>query len=411
MDLRKFLKSKLIAFIYSISDSGILRLIFRKHHQELDIIRAQTFDTVEEFINAHSDFLKKIELGHSYSVEHMNYLNSFNELPDSSKPTHLEALNILTNEIGLKSIRLGIRWCDVDFDGKVNIEKYKEVVKYCLENKLSICLNVGPIKVFRWPEVYVPDRIVNAQNIGTDKYEITAESEISKESIIYLEKLFDAFEKEFGREFFDKIKTVQVDNEMFNPFGTKRWYAGFDHLFEIIKSVNKRFKTSKILLSISGGPNEFDILNPDVLRVQKFIKSFIPADLVSRIVIGFNFYYQVPGLPRDRNGNSLDAFSVLKIINGKNILKNIKQWASQNKVDFEVTELQFEPWGEHGDAGLNFRGFQFSLLRLKEIIQLENQPKTVLRLWGTELFAQKFFAGELSEDQEKIVELIQEIDR
>lgn len=392
--------SKIVNWLVS---SNLIKFFLRNYFLQLDETWNRTSVNVESFISQNSEVLKKIEFSHSFSPEQMEWISTIDEFENKNKASSIETVKFFYEKLKIKNIRLGIRWSDVDQNGNINLEKYKSLISFALENNLSICLNIGPIKTFRWPEVYIPQRFLNNFN----KNIIDSNSEISKASLNYLEKLFKQFEIDFGKDFFEKVEVIQPENEMYNPFGPTEWTVSESHMINVIKLIKNYFPKSKILISVSGGPNSKNIFTSDISKAQNLIlkiKNFFDP---KKLIIGINYYYKIPGMPIDKNGMMLDNFSLLKFLRGKSIFKKAFDFSKENGNELEISELQFEHWGEINTPGTSFQEFQFSLLRVLDELNIKDYDnKFVIRLWGSELFAQRILSKSSTNDMQKIMDLI-----
>ncbi|NLE31055.1 hypothetical protein GX618_02145, partial [Candidatus Dojkabacteria bacterium] len=116
-----------------------------------------------------------IVLGTSFSPEYAKSLGCENPL---------KLLKIINKELGIKDIRLGLRWNVVERDKKISLDYYDKYLKYLFKNDCKVCLNIGPIKIFRWPEEHIPRQI----SVKKGEY-ITPDMDIAKYSYQYFEKL------------------------------------------------------------------------------------------------------------------------------------------------------------------------------------------------------------------------------
>lgn len=356
--------------------------LFQKYFELIASTQLKAQETLEK--DKVNEFTKNLNLAISFSPEHLRWLQD-QEKFKNKKITNLEFLDFVTKELHTKNVRLGLRWCNIDQNGQLQLGEYEEIIRYCLNNSVQLTLNIGPIKTFRWPEVFVPDYILDDLNLRDhQKLVITSTQEISKRSGTYIENLFELFKEKFGPNFFDKVYAIQPENELFNPFGERLWTLDQSHILELTKVINKYFPNSKILFSGSGDINESDLANPDILKIQNLIRFLSENTTIkNKFIIGLNYYYLAPGFPKNSRGIILDNFSRLKAINGDDIFLNLKKFAEEFDVEIEITELQFEPWGEFTSPGSSEEEFIFQILRLSQELRLLERLN--IRLWGAEL--------------------------
>jgi hypothetical protein len=162
----------------------------------------------------------------------------------------LDALKLVVNEFHIKDIRLGIRWNRaVDSAGKAHVGYYRRFIDYCIREKANICLNVGPIKTFRWPEQHVPQFVTeNIENIAPKSGIISLQDEIAQEALDYLNDLLEILKREYGKNK-KTFSAIQPENEPFVKFGTYRWTMSDEYLKNVLKLIRGYFPEPDILLN------------------------------------------------------------------------------------------------------------------------------------------------------------------
>ncbi|MBN1915686.1 hypothetical protein JW796_01665 [Candidatus Dojkabacteria bacterium] len=338
-------------------------------------------------------FSPKIKFGCSFSPEQCNDLSCTGE-----QKTHpIDILRYIHEELGIRDIRLGLRWNNI-VSTKMqktyySLKVYKKYLDYCFKNKMDICLNVGPIKVFRWPEEHVPDYIIRELRNDSGKFSaIGLESEISKYAVSYLVNLLKLLKSEYSNKDLEKIKIIQPENEVFNPFGQYKWQIGEDYLAKIIDVINSYFPDVKILLSSNAYRN--------LAQIFRFYNN-LGNTFRNRFVIGYNYYYKVP----QKNFFILWISTLLEKLIGPRGIRDLVSKSKGWEFDIEITEAQFEPWGEITSPGNNYNEFKWMVKELNSKFKNYNKPLLV-RLWGVERFAKMALTGEFTKEHESIVQLI-----
>ena len=103
------------------------------------------------------------------------------------KQEQVDAFRILKTiheTLGIKDIRFGLRWNKIDHGKKIDLGFYREYLEYLFAHKCKVTLNIGPIKVFRWPEEHLPSHMKEHQT----SY-VTPDCELAKHSYEYLDQL------------------------------------------------------------------------------------------------------------------------------------------------------------------------------------------------------------------------------
>src|SRR5690606_37384364 len=110
----------------------------------------------------------------------------------------LSVLQVLIHDLGMSDIRLGVKWNKaVDKKGNFDFSYYQPYLDYCLSNNVSVCLNVGPIKTFGWPEEYIPQKLVGA--VESNSY-IKPDSAIALNALEYLQNLLEHIKKSYSKK-------------------------------------------------------------------------------------------------------------------------------------------------------------------------------------------------------------------
>jgi len=336
--------------------------------------------------NVHED----IEIGCSFSPEEM-------EMKIGSGQKSLDALKIIVEKFGIQEIRLGMRWGS-DF------EYYKPFLDYCFNSDVNLCLNIGPIKVFRWPEEHVPKNVLEKlSKIPEKEAQIEKDMEIAQEAYSHLDELLEYLQKNYSKRNLDKIRTIQIENECFNPFGQFKWTFGQAYLIGLMKKINRILPNAGFMLSSSACK--------DTKKISSVFKEFQKQNpkFTNDLAFGINYYYKTPFNQKWPLINKLDN------IVQSNLFLNLCAWtrkeAKKQNYRIEISEAQAEGWGPNiqGPGKLS-KEFQFMLIRCtKEILNLQDDEKSIIRIWGIENFAKDYLNGTLDKEQEQILRTVKTI--
>ena len=128
----------------------------------------------------------------------------------------------------------------------------------------------------------------------------------------------------------------------------------------------------------------------------------------NRFILGYNYYYKVPGQAEIPILNKLDNLIIsFPLTIGTWWLKRI---CRRQNIQLEVSELQAEPWQHISTPGSSIREFKFTLLRsIQEMLNLNSESKSVIRYWGIEELYTKYLDNHSNTEQQKIIKLIKRI--
>lgn len=339
---------------------------------------------IQSYINSSrfrgkSSIFKSIEIGCSFDPLHF----VFNE--KGIDP--MDALKFIHEELNITNMRLAIRWFDVWTTDKFDFTYYKKYFDYCKENKIKVILNVGPIKAMRWPEEHVPEKL---KYLITREETIYLDHSISLMALNYLDELLTHIKDNYS----EMIIAIQGDNELFNRFGQFGILLSQEFELEVLQRINKKFPNIPIMIN-SSGVNDF----PLIFKLGEKIEN--------KIILGVNYYYKTEFQHWFFLINKLDNISLRS---RTSISPNeLKKEAAKRGYSVEISELQGEPWWPNAlSPGNNYREFIFTLYR-SLYLKPKKQDKIIARYWGIEDFASKFIKKEATNENEKIAELIKEI--
>lgn len=319
---------------------------------------------------------KNFVLGTSFSPEYASSIGSKNPL---------NILKTTINELNIKDIRLGLRWNRIEGNKGLSLEYYDKYISYLLKSKCKVTLNVGPIKVFRWPEEHIPTQF-NDLNINTVK----PDSDLGRYSLEYLEKLFQKIKKEYGKNMDDVV--FQLDNEPFYRFGHFGITMSNEYVLNTVKILKEYFPSNLLMINTAGRRNL-----TRVIKVFELINNDGLFDYTS-LILGFNYYFRLPNLPRR---DPIKQFNPLYM--GINRLKGIQE---KKGFKLEISEAQFEPWGIANTPGNSYSDYVYLLDNCLELFPI-NYERKLIRLWGIEELVNKIHNKELSSEHKEIVKAIQ----
>ncbi len=319
--------------------------------------------------------LNDIVIGTSFSPEYCKNIGI---------DTPIEILKIVDRELGIKDIRLGLRWNVVEKDKKLSLDYYDKYIRYLLKNKSKICLNIGPIKVFRWPEQHIPQELIQFS-----ENRITKDSKLAKDSYEYLSKLLTLFKKEYGDRLNDVI--FQFENEPFYDFGRLKMTMSNEYMVEIAKTLKEYFPNNRVMINSAGKKNLKKILNLfNTLEEEKIYEQ-------KNLILGFNYYFR---LPNKLKSDPLNIFNPLELS-----INKLHRIQKEKGFGLEISEAQFEPWGRQNSPGNSYDEYIYTLNKCERYFPKGYGYKLV-RLWGIERFASNVLNNTMSQEHIKIKQSI-----
>ncbi len=366
-------------------------------HQNADL-------SLDKYWEKYKDKFKKIEIGCSYSPDLVDQLYQKENKYSPSVEEKLRILEVLVKEFGMREIRLGIKWNkSVNKNGEIDFSYYKPYLDYCLSNKVSVCLNVGPIKTFGWPEEYIPLPLINKFLI-TPGSRVSVNSEISKRSIEYLSYLLEDIKSTYPKKQLSYLQIIQPENEAFNPFGKLKLRLSEEYVEKVIEVISTKFPDKKILLSSSE--------TRDTSKIVKIIKELDRKKVApaKSFICGINYYYNLPNFIKLPKLGPVDYITFSNFFQRNTVSSNIKN-SRKMGYQIEVTEAQFEQWGNaYLSPGNSFHEAKYLLARIAENI-LDPDEGGLIRLWGFERYAKKKIEKNLTFDHKSNLELIDKINK
>ena len=322
---------------------------------------------------------KEIIWGTSFSPEYSQYLGDRNPL---------ETLKIVREKLNIQDFRLGLRWNTVEKNGKVSLEFYEKYIEYLLKNNCSICLNVGPIKVMRWPEEHIPEYInVKKRSV------VKKDSELAKYAIEYFNKLLELIDRKYGQQINSSSKiSFQIENECYNRFGHKRLLMSNEYLVEIATILHEYFPKSKLMMDSSA--------RKDLRKLMHLFDIFVDNKLFEwkQLTLGINYYSMIPEMkPFFKRIEALSFYLPWSMP-----LSTLKRYQEEKGFGLEISEAQFEPWGEMTLPGNSVEELRYVVKHGLKIFP-DNYKERMIRLWGMEEFGLKMKEKRLTSEHRDII--------
>ena len=345
----------------------------------------------ETFFATHARLLDGLELGGSFAPEQWS-------LDERGGERAMRGLELAVHELDVRRMRLGIRWRRaLDGDGAVDLGAYRPYIDYCLKNDVEVCLNVGPIRTFRWPEEHVPRRVYESVgSLPPVAATVRPRDEIAQAGLRYVEELLELLRREYGTAF----PIIQVENEPFYELGRHRWILGREHLVEVAHRVDDVFPEASLLITSAGRLN--------LHSVRGVLETLLSegARFEGRLISGFDYHYKTP---------ERDSVPVVRYFDQLAYARPLAPGLAEHQRDarslgfpIEVTEGQAEPYGKFKEPGNSARDFRFLLLRCLEKVLDPEAPK-LLRIWGVEELTKHMMRNDLTDEHRQIIEIIQTV--
>ncbi len=366
-------------------------------HQNADL-------PLDQYLAYYSSEFENIRIGCSFSPDLIDQIYKVeNGIQNVTVEQKLEILKILIHEYGMQDIRLGIKWSKVvTAHGKLDFSSYHPYLEYCLSHKVAVCLNIGPIKTFGWPEEYVPNHILDS--IKDSDRTVDLSSKIAKYALEYLDILLSHIKKTYTKKQLQYLTIIQPENEAFNVFGKQEFVLTPDYLYEVIKKIVTVFPDKKILINSSETHNL-----PEITQIIKQSKTQNEIS-VDQFIVGINYYYNLPYFLKIPKLGPVDNITIANIFQRRTHEYN-KRNAKKLGYAIEVTEAQFEQWGSaYLSPGNSHHEAKYLLARIAENILIKDIGG-VIRLWGFERYAKKQLDNTLTQDHIRNIELIKRINK
>lgn len=326
-----------------------------------------------EFLTRYKSRFPNVAVGCTYRPESIGNLEK-----------NLEALSHLYT-LGIKEVRLGLRWSEIETTkGKLDLSLYKLIIQDLLDHGCNLTLNIGPIKSAGWPEQFIPDWVYGECSIEKKQCVVPGD-ELAGRSMHFLNLLLSQLVEEFGNNFCTKI---QPENECFKEFGTLELTASPEYLQQVIEIINTHLDNPEILLNSSG--------RRDLPAIMDFVEW---SGLSNKFVAGYNYYFVFDSnskfYPHIRYSDDYVRIE----------WDTPKLGQVMPNISYEVSEMQFEPWGDAWWPGNDFDAFAYGMWRCGQVSRGQNP--FVVRLWGIEKLLKKMMKEELTAQHKEIISVLQ----
>ena len=354
----------------------------------------------DEFLQENRGKIRNLTVGCSFAPEEfgLTLANLNTPLGQERQTTAMSALRFAIEDLGMRNIRLGPRWNETEQEGELNLSLYSPMINYLIQKGVNITLSIGE-KNFRWPEIHIPQEILDflgkTGQLPPINGVIRKDSELAKLSLEHTAKILLTLQNNYSPSEISKIVTIQPQNEPFDSFGDKGWTIDPPYLSEHISLASDSLPHANILVN-AGTLNQS--------KSTEFLKTSSKSQ--KKLVSGVDYYPRYPGFTNLPFVNSmhLDSIFLSKLFLGDPYSVN-KENAPYL---IEVTEGQTEPWGNITSPGNSAREFKFMLQRAMNNI-LNINDLSLLRIWGMEFLAYRELNKTSSPEQKEIFDLIRKI--
>lgn len=343
---------------------------------------------------------RRIRIGCSFAPE------QFDSTADDGGVFALQALRVAVEEYGIADVRIGLRWNHLAPDGPRFTDYYEALIDYCFTapGVTHVCLDLGPIKTFRWPEVHVPQAVLTSlPSLPPRGATIEPESELAQTSFQHFARALQYVGERHGGR-----KPVSFCfNEAFHSFGPLGWTMSERYVAALVHMVERcgYFPGAGFVLNSSEG-RQLD-------RIADFYERLVQMspELAGRLTSGFDFY---PFLPRDRAVPRLEASMrwartawLWARHPSSRSIRRANEGVARYRI--EVTEAQAEPWGIEQTVGNSLARYQHVLAESMDRILNPLQPDSIIRMWGVEYQLERVLRRTGVPANQQILDLTREI--
>lgn len=318
----------------------------------------------------------------------------------------LQALRVAVDEYRVSDVRIGLRWNNLAPGGTQITSYYDRLLDFCFASPdvRDVCIDLGPIKTFRWPEVHVPEMVLSAlRSLPSRRAAIEADSELAQVSLRHFERAL----RYVGERYDGRTGVSFCFNEAFHSFGDFGWTMSEGYLLDLIRLVEQSglFPGSGYLINSAGGRQ--------LERIADFFEDLVHAEpsLAGRLTSGFDLYPFLPPLspiPVLREALDLvrEGWRRTHMRTAANIRRAI---ASPARYRIEVTEAQTEPWGGERTVGNSLWHYERVLAESIDEILSPDQTESVIRMWGIEYQLERVLTRTGVPANQAILDLTREI--
>jgi len=391
---RQFLRNLVVAGAFAGGVIGIEA--GRKAHDYCE--QQATWDEASlpnhAFFERHAAHLARLTLGGSFAPEEWFY-----DRPPT--PEIMQAFDLAVKDLGLRRMRMGIRWSRADRNGRPpELESWHPLLDYAFTNRVEVCLNLGPIRTFRFPEEQPPGRLLNdPAAIPPVGARVRLEDRMAQEALTYLDLVMAKLHSQYGSGL-SNVPMIQLENEPYYPLGEHRWQMTQPYMLEVAERVIAGMPGRSLLVTSAGR------LNLDSIRALFEALLRRHPELRGRLASGFDFHYRTPARQSYPLIRYLDQVGYATPF-APSLVRNI--WDSRDMgYDIEVTEGQMEPFAQFPQPGNEARDLRYMILRCLDHV-LDPERPALIRLWGVEFLTSRMLRGDLTQEHRDIIEIIQHI--
>jgi hypothetical protein len=350
--------------------------------------RAQ--ENTPAFIAENQNILSNLSIGATFSPEQMGVTPRNIHTKDGKKAQKeaLAALDYMQKDLGMKDIRIGVRWENVvDSNGNFDFSFYKPYFDKMIKNKTNITLNVG-IKTERYPEQNDPEQYLDLlKRISETTGVVYPEDDLAKYAIAYETEVYKYLQANYSKEQLAQIKVIQVENEAFNKFGENPVVMSNAYVEQSIENANKYFPEATFAINSAGPLNVEQIVN--------VFKDLIAKDPTykNRLLLLINNYDIDLGLI-DTN-TPIGEVNPLRVPGADKVDPLWWDRITFNQIQAAINEApivgftvapgeaQAEPWdGNPTLPGDPVEDFKYTILRSAKM-RVQNEP-WIMSVWGIE---------------------------
>lgn len=339
---------------------------------------------------------RQIGIGCSFAPE------EFTSTPGDGGAFALRALRAAVEEYRVTDIRLGLRWNRLAPDGEAFDAYYEPFLEYCLRSPdvAHLCIDLGPIKTFRWPEVHVPQSVLEELRVLPPRGAvISAQSELAQRSFEHFERGL----RYLGERYDGRTRISFCFNEAFHAFGPFGWTMSDEYVAELVSLVREsgHFPNAGFVIN-SSEDRQLD-------RIAAFFEALVRADasLAEHLTSGFDLYPFLPSvLGISALGRAFERTRARWRRARAATARNIERAnAPRFGYRIEVTEAQTEPWGREQTVGNSLPYFEHVLADSIDRVLNPAQDSSVIRMWGIEYQLEKVLSGTGTQANEAILNL------
>jgi hypothetical protein len=387
---RRLLRNLLTPGAFAAGAGGVEAV--RKAHDYIE--QQETWDEASrpnaEFFTRHEADLSRLTLGGSFAPEQWS-------TKGPATADAMAGLDTAVRELGIRQLRLGLRWNRIGWNGdEIDLTSYAPVLEYCFGAGIDVCLDIGPIRVFRSPEEHYPRTL---EDLPPRDSVIQSDDAIAKQGLAYLSRLFDALKREYGSAL-RSVSAYQLENEPYYPLGAHRWQMSQPYMGSVAGRILEAFPDAKLLVTSAGR------LNLD--SIQTLFEALLRErpELRGRLISGFDFHYRTP---------MRQSYPLIRYLDqvgyATPFAPSLSQaiWQSRDYgYAIEVTEGQMEPFAQFPQPGNSARDLRFLILRCLDKV-LDPQRPGLIRLWGIEELTKRMLSGRLTSEHRDIIEIIRRV--